>query len=405
MKKIAALLALLAALAPLPAAALPPPFARDPLANYNRDFTAALFRQVARESEGNVFLSPLSVTLALTPLVAGARGETRDEINDSLDLPRDWPQLHSVAGALQRALVRDGPNATIDIANALWPSRAFDLHAPFLENVRTHYGATVESLDFAGAPEQAAERINLWASTETRGRIPQVIAARDLDERTRLIVTNAVYFRADWLDPFPPSTRPDRFRLAGGGEIQVPMMAQSGRFRHWAGGGMAMLDLPYADERLVMTVLLPDEGADFAAFERSLGSAQLGRLLRTLDAAEPAYVSVKLPRLELRAEYALTQPLQRLGMHRAFAPGADFGGLADGPLWISGVRQLTYLRVDELGTEAAAVTLTEIVTTGARSRRPPIPFHADRPFLLILRDRESGAILFIGRILRPDQAD
>lgn len=389
--------ALAAAQAPPPAALAAP----TALVQGNRRFTLDLYREVAREERGNIFLSPVSVALALGPLTAGARGETRAAIGRALSYPQTGEALHPALGSLQRGLERAGPNATISIANALWLGRAFAPHPPFLETARTHYGAAVETLDFGGDREGAAARINRWASEETRGRITQVIVPSSLGPDTRLIVTNAVYFLADWANPFPPNSRPAPFILANRSRVAVPTMAQTDRFRHFDGDGFAALDLPYRDERLVMTVLLPDGADGLPELERWLTPARLDRTLAALDRAEPDFVDVTLPRLGSSANYALNGPLGRLGMRLAFTPRADFGGISATPLAISEVSQFTFLRVDEEGTEAAAVTVGHIMVTGSRMRRRPVVFHADHPFLFMLRDRESGAILFFGRIVRP----
>lgn len=388
----------------LAAAQAPPPAAQPApaaLVQGNRRLTLNLYREVAREKRGNIFLSPVSVALALGPLTAGARGETRAAIGRALSYPQTGEGLHPALGSLQRGLKRSGPDATISIANALWLRRNFAPLPTFLETARAHYGAAVETLDFGGDREGSAARINGWANEETRGRIPHVIFPSSLGPDTRLIVTNAVYFLADWANPFPPNSRPAPFTLSDNSRVSVPTMAQVDRFRHFDGDGFAALDLPYRDERLVMTVLLPDGADGLPEFERWLTPARLDRTLAALDRAEPDFVDVTLPRLNASANYLLNGPLGRMGMSLAFTPRADFGGISAAPLAISGVSQFTFLRVDEEGTEAAAVTVDAIIVTGARMRGRPAVFHADRPFLFMLRDRESGAILFFGRIVRP----
>lgn len=371
------------------------------VAEGNRRFTLNLYRELARE-DGNVFFSAPSIAFALGTVTAGAEGETRAAIGRALSFPSTGDGLHAALGSLQRGLERDGANGTISIANALWLNRKVTLQPAFLDVARRDYDAAVETLDFGGDREGSAARINRWAAEETRGRITQVIEPRALGPTTRLIVSNAVYFLADWETPFVPNSQEGPFTLADGTRIEVPMMAQLGSFRHHAGDGFAALDLPYRDPQLTMTVLLPDEADGLANLEAALTSARLDRILGALDRADPVSVDVRFPKLELNAGYALARPLGRLGMEAAFTPAADFGGISDSPLMISGVSHVTFLRVDEEGTEAAAVTVTDIVVSGSRrGSSPPIVFHANRPFLLMLRDRESGMILFFGRIVRP----
>jgi serpin B len=408
MKPIAALIALAAAFAPAPGAAAPPAPAGaaatpEAVARGNRRFTLGLFREIARREPGNIFVSPASIAFALGPLTAGAAGETRAGIGRALSFPTTGDGLHPALAALQRGLERDDFRAQISIANALWLNRDFTPRPAFMETARAHYDSAVETLDFGGDAEGAAARINHWADTETHHRIPRVVEAMMFSRFTRLVVTNAVYFLADWAQPFSPGTEPGPFTLADGQRIDVPLMLQTGQFRHYRGSGFAALDLPYRDDRLVMTVLLPDAADGIEALEGDLTPGVLDRALRALDRAQPALVDVALPRLNLNKNYSLSEPLIRMGMGLAFSPDADFSGLSEVPLQISAVRQLTFLRVDEKGTEAAAVTVAEaIIVTGTRNAPRPIVFHADHPFLFMLRDRESGAILFFGRIVRPE---
>jgi serpin B len=366
----------------------------------NRRFALDLYREIRAEHHGNLFFSPMSVALAVAPLTAGAAGETRAQIARTLAFPTASDGFHPAMAALQRGLEREGENATFSIANAFWLSRSFMPLPAFLDNARAHYDMQVERLDFGGDADGAAARINAWASEATHGRIPHVVDPPMFSDRTRLVVTNAVYFLADWARPFPAGSEPAPFTLAGGRRIDVPMMKRLGHYRHHDGGDFAGLDIPYRDERLVMTILLPDSAEGLAALERRLTPALLDRTLRALDGATESPVDLTMPRLNLTADYALTEPLKRLGMRLAFG-NADFSGLSTAPLAIDGFSQYTFLRVDEQGTEAAAVTVGGIIITGSRRGPRVIDFHADRPFLFMLRDRESGAILFLGRILRP----
>ncbi|MDQ8757344.1 serpin family protein [Sphingosinicella sp. LHD-64] len=376
------------------------------VAGGTRDFALRLYRELAREERDNIFFSPVSIALAITPLASGADGETRTGIQRALSLPEVGPELSSALGSLQRALERDRDRTQVSIANAIWLNRENRLRPEFLETARTHFEATAEMLDFGGDPRGAAARINRWADTETRGRIPSVVAPGQFNEHTRLVITNAVYFLADWQTPFEPESRAAPFTLADGRRIDVPTMEQLGEFRHHRRRGFAALDLPYRDERLVMTVLLPDSPTGLAALERSLTPSLLNRTLRSLDRSEPVRVDLTLPRFTLQDSYLLNIPLAQLGMGTAFALEADFRGVSAEPLRISRVTHSTFLRVDEQGTEAAAVTVVDsVIITGSRPMPPPIPFHADRAFMFMLRDRDSGAILFFGRIMRPSEVE
>ncbi|MEA3014662.1 MAG: hypothetical protein QOD42_3207 [Sphingomonadales bacterium] len=374
------------------------------VAEGNRRFALDLFRRLARHERGNIFFSPVSLATAFGPLAAGAGGATLRAIADTLGYPASGPALHPGLGGLGRSLERDGDGITLSIANALWFDRRIVPRPAFLAAARGDYGAGVETLDFRQA-EAAAARINAWSGEETRGRIPQLVTAADLPPETGLVVTNAVYFLADWAAPFArEATRFLPFTLGDGGRVTTPMMGQTGGFRHYRGRSFAALDLPYRDPRFTMTLLLPDAADGLPALERALSPALLTRTFAALDRAEEARVELLLPKLELRTDYRLRDALQDMGLAPAFAPDADFSGISETPVTIGQVIHKTFLRVDEKGTEAAAATaIVNIVVSGMRRDRiPPIQFHADRPFLILLRDRESGAILFFGRIVRPE---
>jgi len=374
----------------------------------NRRFALDLYRRLADERPGdeklprNLFFSPMGIATAFGPVIAGAEGETRAGIAAALGYPVAGSGLHPAFGALSRGLVRQGDQATLTIANALWVTRQITPEPAFLEHARTHYDAAVEGVDFVNDWPDAAARINAWASEKTRGRISFVVDPRQPQPLLRLMVTNAVYFLADWEQPFAASSQPGPFTLPDGSREQTPIMTQRGMFRHHRGAGFAALDMPYRDPRLSMTVLLPDRRDGLDGLEEQLSPELLDETLATLDAAEATDVEIRFPKLELRTRYLLNSPLAALGMARAFTEQAQFGGISRTvPLAISSVAQSTFLRVDEKGTEAAAVTTVEVIITGGRIQPEPIRFHADRPFLFLIRDRESGTILFIGRIVRP----
>ena len=365
----------------------------------NRAFGLALYRRLAGEP-GNVFVSPISIAGAFGPVAAGAQGETRAEIARALRFPAGGgAALHPQLGALLRGLEREQPGATLSIADALWVQRGFALKAPFLAVARNDYDATVEELDFA-ASDAAARRINQWSSMETRGRIPTLVSPAILAGPTRLVVTNAVYLLADWSDPFPlRATTSQPFHLEGGGVRPVPLMHRIGDYRLLGGDGFAAIDLPYRDERLSMTVFIPHAGRTLASFEAQLREPELTQWLERLDAAEPQLTDLFLPRLEIEEEYDLVPTLGALGISRAFGDGADFGGISDSGLRISDVVHKTFVRIDEKGTEAAAATAVVM----QESSRPE--FRVDRPFFFLIRDKASGAILFLGRIADPGASD
>jgi serpin B len=288
----------------------------------------------------------------------------------------------------------------VSIANALWLMKGYAVKPPFVAVARNFYGAEVEALDFNDGAA-AAGRINGWVERETNNRIRNLVAPESLDEMTRVVVTNAVHFLGDWSQPFNSSrTRPEPFYLAGGGTRDVPMMSSNRPARLAVAGPVQLLELPYKGERLAMAVILPTERGGLAAVEASLTDERLGEWLQQLDSAERREVLVQIPKLQVEGSYQLNGPLIAMGMGIAFDRNrANFRNIAENEqLFISQVVHKTFLRVDERGTEAGAATAVEIQ---AESSAEPPTFRADHPFLILIRDKATGAILFLGRIAAP----
>lgn len=366
-------------------------------ASASLDRGVALFREVGRKSAGNLLLSPVSLSGALAPAMEAARGPTRSGMEQALGLPAE--DAMTKAGALQKALTAGREGATVTIANALWLAPEFRPDPAFVARAKTLLGSEVSTLEFERDPEGAARRINDWAAANTAGKIRNVISPPFLG--TRLVITNAVYMLADWAEPFRASDSRDEPFYTASGAVSARLMRRAGGYRMVEAEGAQWIDLPYRDGRLSMTVVLPKERNGLSALERSLTPVRAAQHLRLLDSAEPREVELFLPQVEFSSRSLLNEPLKALGMGEAFSERADFTGFGHGePLRISKVLQNGFLRVDEKGTEAAAITTVEIVVTGARASSLPV-FRADHPFLYLIRDRQTGALLFIGRVANP----
>jgi len=366
----------------------------------NRAFGLSLYKRLAAEP-GNVFISPISLAGAFGPVAAGAQGETRAAIGRVLGFSADDANLHGELGGLLKALESEREGARVSIANALWLMQGFRVKPAFVAVAEESYDAEVESLDFRNG-QAAAARINNWVERATKGKIPKLVEPDSLDEMTALVVTNAVHFLGDWTEAFNASnTRPQPFYLAGGGTREVPLMYGKRSHRYAEADGVQLLELPYKGDRLSMVAILPKERGGLAAVERRLDDAQLAQWLKQLDSATPQEVRVHLPKIEFRTTYQLVEPLKAMGMGIAFQPHqADFRGIADTDLFISQVVHKTFVRIDEKGTEAAAATGIEVEVTSAPAVPPPT-FRADHPFLVFIRDKSTGAVLFLGRIAQP----
>ncbi len=358
------------------------------------EFGLELYRRLGADP-GNLFLSPASVSMALGMVHAGAEGETAAEMERALRYPEGG--VHEGMAALLRSLPIAAQGRRLSIANALWVQQSFPLKPSYVETVRLHYGGGARQVDFVGAPVEAIAAVNRWAEGQTAGRIKGILQRENVNDRTRVVLTNAVYFKADWLLPFQAAqTRARPFRLNGGGSVSVPMMRQRANFRLLETPSFEAVEMPYKGEELSMLLFVPKETGSLKRFEQALEGQALLRWAEQLMSSERRDLELVVPKLELETRASLVPQLQALGMRRAFTQTAQLGGMSHGRLYLSDVLHQTYLRVDEKGTEAAAVTagLAEIVSMPRR-------FHADRPFFFVIRDNRSGTLLFLGRIERP----
>ncbi len=358
----------------------------------------ALFRQVAGE-QGNAVLSPWSIGTAMTMALVGAGGETAGEMAGVLALRPVLARLdeaQSEARAAQAGLA-DGERIAFTSAQGLALGARAELVTPaFVDRMRTRYGAEVFRSPDVGP-------INAWVSERTRTRIPRLLD--ELPEDTVCVLLNAVYFKGLWAEPFEArATREAPFRRAGAGPVRVPMMQRTGRYAVLDEDGAAVLALPYAGERAMLLVALPAEVDGLDGLVAALDAERVSRWIRGLGRPGHGEVEVRLPRFKIEADYRLRAPYRALGMRRAFSSReAQFPGMTGsdrpGLVWIDDVVHKAMIEVNEEGTEAAAVTGVVMQTTSLPP--PPRPFHADRPFLFLLVDRTTGAILFLGRMDDP----
>jgi len=365
----------------------------------NALFAGRILGVVARGRE-NVALSPASISQALAMVIPGARGATSSEMASALDFRLPPDRLGRAFNSLDRSLeALNGPDATLDIANALYGQIGQRFHEEFLRALARDYGAGLRTVDFERAAEAARAQINAWVSGKTNGKLPELLGPGDVDASTRLMVVNAVYLKAKWVSPFTKqSTFPAVFH-APEGAAKVPTMHQTGAFGYRKGAGYQALELPYRGGRLAFDILLPSPGGLPSLLSRLAGEGPLS-LLHGLRRQQ---VGLALPKFRFDTRFELASALKGLGMRRAFEPGnADLSGIAGKPgdLYIKSVVHEAYLSVDEAGTEAAAATGVGISPT-AMPAPPPIEVMVDRPFAFVLRDVKTGAVLFIGVVSRP----
>jgi serpin B len=367
----------------------------------NSEFAFDLYGRL-RARDGNVFFSPYSISNALAMTYAGARGPTATQMARVLHFPFEEDRLHrSFAGVIGK--VKDSARrAELHVANALWPQAGFPIIPDFQAIAQKRYGAGLDPLDFRRAPEKARVTINTWVEQQTQDRIKELLPEGVLAPSTRLVLTNAIYFKGVWKHAFlEGATRKETFILSTGREIRdVPLMNQSRSLRYLDGGSFQALELPYAADELSMVVFLPRTADGLTELESSLTADRLADWLARMTTQE---VDVTLPRFKVTAEFRLDQVLADLGMPLAFSAGqADFSGIAKNvPLSLSAVLHKAYVDVNEKGTEAAAATGAVVVVVSAQVRPPRPVFRADHPFFFVIRDNGTGSTLFAGRVVNP----
>ena len=361
-------------------------------------FAFKVFREVAAQApdDANVFISPLSIGMALGMAYNGAAGTTRDAMHRALEL--QGMNLTEVNEAYQSliALLRDlDPTVDFLLANSVWYRQEITVTAAFLENMQRYFGAEIRSLDFSAA--DAAGIINGWVRDNTRGRITEIVTA-PIDPYTVMFLINAVYFKGSWTYRFDRNRTHDAaFTRIDGSRATVPLMTHGEEIPvrvHW-GSGVSVVDLPYGGGAYAMTIVLPESPAAVVPLARTLTQTEWDAWIAAMDSTS---LWVSLPKWTLERDYTLNDVLKALGMAVAFEPlEADFSNMIpDYEAFISRVKHKTFIQVDEEGTEAAAVTSVEVGVTSA-----PPSITVDRPFLFAIRERLSGTILFIGKMADP----
>jgi serpin B len=371
------------------------------LARDNAAFAVDLYRTL-RAQPGNLVFSPTSLSLALAMTYAGAAGSTATEMATALHFTLPAAALHPAFDALELALESRGADAgsfALDFANATWADRALSLEPGFLDLLAVNYGAGVRRVDFL-QPDAARDIINQWVSEKTEARVPALLQQSDLDGDTRLVLTNAVSFKADWASPFAAKSPAGTFH-APSGDVSARMMSGSDGAWLWQGAGYQAAALPYVGNAVSFIAAVPDAGT-FESFEAGLTAETLQAVLST-DAATRTLGRLTLPRFSFAARFDVKDALEALGMIAAFDSGsADFSGIDGGhDLYVKKVIHQATIAVDEKGTEAAAASAVVINRKAALLTTLVV----DRPFLFFIRDDATGALLFAGRVLEPPVAE
>ncbi len=366
----------------------------------NNDFGFDLYREL-KGKKGNLFFSPYSISTALAMTYAGARGQTEKEMAKVLRFSLEQEPLHSSFSKLRSKLngIQDKGHIKLSIGNSLWAQDGYHFLDSFLNLNRKYYGAGMNFVDFAAKAEAARKTINIWVENKTQQKIKELIKPGMLDQFTRLVLCNAIYFKGDWLSQFDKKKTKDAdFYISKNEIIKVPMMSQESKFKFKDFGNFSAIDLPYEGNDLSMIVFLPKKIDGLAELERNLTNDNVKNWIDKLSSSYKSEILVSLPKFKTVCEFELADILAGMGMPHAFS-GADFFGMTGKKdLFISRVIHKAFVDVNEEGTEAAAATA--VVMRKCSIGRLLI-FQANRPFVFLIRENQTGSILFVGRIVDP----
>jgi len=396
---------------------------RETIVKGNNEFALELYAKLLRR-EGNLFFSPYSISTALAMTYAGAQGETESQMAGVLHFPTSqgkakvassepnertmgtaWEhkRFSSAFGRIIKDLNAGGEKGKYElrVANALWGQKGYGFLKEFLSLIETDYGGCLNEVDFVTAAEAARKTINEWVENQTNSRIKNLIPEGVLDSMTRLVLTNAIYFKGNWARQFKKEkTQNAPFTLLNGNKVDVPMMNQTADFNYIQTESFQGLELPYVNDELSMIILLPKKLNGLPELE---GTVTINNLSKWLNELRKREVIVFVPKFKMTSQFGLADVLKAMGMTNAFVRDvADFSGInGKRDLFISAVIHKAYVDVNEEGTEAAAATAVVISLTSAGPTQTPV-FRADHPFLFVIRDNHSGSILFIGRVMNPE---
>jgi serpin B len=370
----------------------------------NNAFAVELYAEL-RAQEGNLFFSPYSVSAALAMTYAGTRGETETQMAKVLHFPSQRAggkeRFHPAFGAIIKDLNARGEKGKYEliVANALWGQKGYEFLAEFLGLIESNYDGQLHEVDFISDTESARKAINAWVEKKTKDKIKDLITRGVLDRFTRLVLTNAIYFKGNWASQFKEEdTKEDAFTLQSGEKVNSPMMNQTAEFGYMETEDFQGLEMPYVNNGLSMIIFLPKRTDGLVEFEKKLTSENLSQWLAGLHKRK---VIVSFPKFKQTCQFSLADVLKQMGMEDAFSGKADFSRMTGKKdLYISAVIHKAFVDVNEEGTEAAAATAVVMRATAVRPEEIPA-FRADHPFLFLIRDNDSGSLLFIGRVMNP----
>ncbi len=356
----------------------------------NNQFAMDLYSRLGTSNDSNIFFSPSSVSLAFAIIFEGARGNTADEIGDVFYFSQnDEERRSSFSSMLDYYNNAQSTAYKLQIANALWLAEGFEPREDYVGIAEDHYDSQVDTVDFS---VDGFDPINEWVSDKTEGRIEEILSSDSVDPNTMLVIINAIYFKGSWAEQFDKDkTMMSDFYVDEETTVQVPTMELTAHLNLARNDQVQILELPYEGDRLSMLVLLPTRVDGIESVEEDLSIERLNEWTGQLREIN---TRVQMPKFQLETDYDLIPPLEELGVRDAFT-SADFSGISSSSMFIDEVKHKAFVAVDEEGTEAAAATGAAILQSG------PTSFTADHPFIFIIQDRDTGQILFMGRVMNP----
>ncbi len=348
--------------------------------------------------DGNILFSPYSISTALSMTYEGARGETAEEMEAVFGFLEDPSMRLPSVARIYNTLNEEGREYALHTVNALWIQQGYPVLDDYVDAIVDYYGGDVNALDFVAEPDESRVTINEWVEERTNDRIKDLFPSGSIDSAVRLVLTNAIYFKGDWLIEFDEeATGEEGFHVSPTNTVTVDMMRLRGEtFNYAETDELQILELPYTGEDISMLILLPKEGS-MGEVEAQLSPENLGEWIGSMEATD---VNVQLPRFTFETKYFMMEDLAEMGMPTAFTGAADFSGMnAEDQLFIDMVIHQAFIEVNEKGTEAAAATGVSIKLSAAVS--PQKTFNADHPFVFLIRDVDTGLIMFMGRVADP----
>ncbi|MDD9868121.1 MAG: serpin family protein [Candidatus Campbellbacteria bacterium] len=373
----------------------------DNLVDANNQFALDIYSELIKQEKGNIFFSPYSIFVALAMVYEGTKGKTAEEIQKTFHFPKEDKTRRNSFATTHKRLNAKNAKYKLSIANALWVQKDYKLLKTYLDTVKKYYDGNATNLDFVGATEESRKTINSWVEKQTNDKIKNLFPEGSLDQLTRLVLTNAIYFKGSWDEQFDKSlTREEDFYVNADNVVQVKMMRKEEEelFKYTETDNAQIIELPYKGKDLSMLIFLPKEKDGITSLENSLSIQNINEWRKNLQTQE---VYVYIPKFTFNARYSLNNTLSKLGMPTAFTPGAaDLSGI-DGSknLYIGSVVHQAFVDVNEEGTEAAAATGVSVSLSGA-SPPPPI-FRADHPFIFVIQENKEQNILFLGKVVNP----